>query len=173
MARGLGPGNEGAAVTFELSYLLFAPRFLFYPHFLCSSISVRWDICLFLPWHILALPYELTPGLLINKVLKRKEKDTKCRMINLTRRNTPKRNQGVSIMCCLNNSNTIQRVKKAENNPQILNKVLFNMFSLRPVARKLQLASESHMRVFIRTCLPCPQSFRFSRFGVELKNLQF
>ena len=98
---GLGPGNEEAAITFELSYLLFAPRCLFSPHFLCSSISVRWDICLFLPQHILPLPYELTPNLLINKVLKKKEKkkDTKCRMINLTRRNTPKRSQDVSIMC--------------------------------------------------------------------------
>ena len=48
-ATGLGPGNEGAAAAFELSYLLFASRLLLSPHFLCSSISVRWDTCLFLP----------------------------------------------------------------------------------------------------------------------------
>ena len=58
-------------------------------------------------------------------------------MINLTRRNTPKRSRDVSIICCLNNSNTMWRVKKAENNPHILNIVLFNIFSLREVALKL------------------------------------
>lgn len=128
---GLGPGNEEAAITFELSYLLFAPRCLFSPHFLCSSISVRWDICLFLPQHILPLPYELTPNLLINKVLKKKEKKKRHKMQNdQSHKKKHSKEKPRCVHYVLNNSNTIWRVKKAENNPQILNKVLFNMFSL-------------------------------------------
>lgn len=97
---GLGPGNEEAAITFELSYLLFAPRCLFSPHFLCSSISVRWDICLFLPQHILPLMnLHLICLSTRSWKKKKKKKDTKCRMINLTRGNTPKRSQDVSTMC--------------------------------------------------------------------------
>ena len=129
-------GGSCLLLNFLIYFLL--PGF-YSPHIFSVPPSVRWDTCLFLSRCILPLPCKLIPRLLINKVLKWKErkKIIKCRMINLTRRNTPKRSRDVSIICCLNNSNTMWRVKKAENNPHILNIVLFNIFSLREVALKL------------------------------------
>ena len=166
-----GWGQEMRGQPLLLNFLIYfllpgfySPHIFSVPPYLSDGIPVSSYLGIFFPFHT-----NLQQGF----EMKRKKKDIKCRIINLTRRNTPKRSQDVPIMCCLNNSNTTWRVKRAENNSHILNEVLFNMFSLREVALKLQLASESHMRVFLRTCLPCPQSFRFSRFGVELKNLQF
>lgn len=136
---GWGQEMRSQLFTFELFNLLFAPGF-YSPHifsvppYLSDGIPVSSYLGVFFPFHANLYLVCLSTRSWNEK---KEKKIIKCRMINLTRRNTPKRSQDVSIICCLNNSNTMWRVKKAENNPHILNKVLFNIFSLREVALKL------------------------------------
>lgn len=155
-ATGLGPGNEGGSqVTFELSYLLFASRFLLSPHFLCSSISIRWDTCLFLPRHILPFHTNLQQGF----EMKRKKRH-KMQKNQSHKKKHLKRSQDVPIMCCLNNSNTMWRVKRAENNPHILNKVLLICFLLGSSSQTSVSIRITHEGCFYKNLLALPPEFQ-------------
>lgn len=107
--NGNGVGNAQGLFTFQLAYLLFSLRHVYFLHFHCSSLPVR--LCTITAWHILAFSSSRSYSYLLNKmVTKWKGKRLlKCRMISQIR----------VVKTCpfctvrMNNSNFTWRVNKS------------------------------------------------------------
>lgn len=161
-ATGLGPGNERQLLLADFLIYFCFQVFTLPTFFLCSSISIRWDTCLFLPRHILPFHTNLQQGF----EMKRK-KDIKCRKINLTRRNTQEKPRCAHYVLSWIIPTPCGEWKE-QKITLILNKSSLICFPLE-VALKLQLASESHMKGFYKNLLALPQVSDLVGFGVELK----
>ena len=86
-------------LNFLIYFLLpgvYSPHIFSVPPYLSDGIFVSSYLSIFFPFHMNLHLICLSTR---SWKKKKKKKDTKCRMINLTRRNTPKRSQDVSIMC--------------------------------------------------------------------------